>query len=155
MIEAWESLGAKLKDADPRALPAFFDTNVVPIIQRNLIFDALYSPAVDRTVSKRPYLTQKGYVGLGHEGMRIGDSVCILQGGPVPFLLRKTERRENVLVSDTYVHGIMDGEFMETNPALELFDSSDMGRNMGSRYWRRLQAVSVHEPMDGSRRNNL
>ena len=121
MIEAWESIGAKLKDADPRALPAFFDTNVVPIIQRNLIFDALYSPAVDRTVSKRPYLTQKGYVGLGHEGMRIGDSVCILQGGPVPFLLRKTERGDYVLVSDTYVHGIMDGEFMKTKPELEVF----------------------------------
>ena len=155
IIEAWESLGAKLKDPDPRTLNSFFQEKFAPTIQRNSIFDALYLPAVGKTVLRRPYLTQKGYVGLGHEGMRIGDSVCILQGGPVPFLLRKTERRENVLVSDTYVHGIMDGEFMETNPALELFDSSDMGRNMGSRYWRRLQAVSVHEPMDGSRRNNL
>ena len=121
IIEAWESLGAKLKDPDPRTLPAFFQEKFAPIIQRNAIFRTLYLPAVDRTVSKRSYLTQKGYVGLGHEGMRIGDAVCILQGGPVPFLLRKTERGEYVLVSDTYVHGIMDGEFMKTKPELEVF----------------------------------
>ena len=119
IIEARESLGAKLKDPDPRLLPAFVQKNVIPIIQRNSIFDALYLPAVSRTVFRKPYLTQKGYVGLGHEGMRIGDLVCILQGGPVPFLLRKTERGEYVFVSDTYVHGIMDGECMKTKPELE------------------------------------
>ena len=54
--------------------------------------------------------------------MRIGDLVCILQGGPVPFLLRRTGRGEYVLVGDTYVHGIMDGEFMKTKPESEVFD---------------------------------
>ena len=53
--------------------------------------------------------------------MRIGDMVCIFQGGPVPFLLRRTERGEYILVSDTYVHGIMDGEFMKTKPDLGVF----------------------------------
>ena len=92
IIKAWESLGARPKDPDLRARTAFFKKNVAPNIVGNSAFYGLYSPAVGRTVSRRPYLTQKGYVGLGHEGMRIGDLVCILQGGPVLFLLRKTEK---------------------------------------------------------------
>ena len=120
-IEAWKSIGVRLGDQDPRPLPAFLQNEVLPIVQKESRHYALYRPAIMRTVSRKPYLTQKGYVGLGHEGMQVGDLVCILQGGPVPFLLRRTERGEHVLVRDTYVHGIMDGEFMKTRPALETF----------------------------------
>ena len=120
-IEAWKSIGVRLGDPDPRPLPAFLQNEVLPIVQKESRHYALYRPAIMRTVSRRPYLTQKGYVGLGHEGMRVGDLVCILQGGPVPFLLRRTERGEYVFVRDTYVHGIMDGEFMKTRPGLETF----------------------------------
>ena len=120
-IEAWKSLGVRLGGPEPRLLPAFLQNEVLPIVQKESRHYALYRPAIMRTVSRRPYLTQKGYVGLGHEGMRVGDLVCILQGGPVPFLLRRTERGEHVLVRDTYVHGIMDGEFMKMRPELETF----------------------------------
>ena len=120
-IEAWKSIGVRLGGPDPRPLPAFLQNDVLPIVQRESRHYALYRPAIMRTVSRRPYLTQKGYVGLGHEGMRVGDLVCILQGGPVPFLLRRTETGEYVLIRDTYVHGIMDGEFMKTKPEMETF----------------------------------
>ena len=120
-IEAWKSIGVRLGDPDPRPLPAFLQNNVLPIVREESRHVTLYRPAITRTVPRRPYLTQKGYVGLGHEGMLAGDLVCILQGGPVPFLLRSTQRGEYVLVSDTYVHGIMDGEFMATRPELEVF----------------------------------
>ena len=53
--------------------------------------------------------------------MRIGDLVCILQWVPVPFMLRRTGRGEYVLISDTYVHGIMDEGFMKTKPESEVF----------------------------------
>ena len=120
-IEAWNSLSIKRGDPDSRPVHAFFQNSFLPIVKNEFRFYTLYKNAVARTVSRRPYLTQKGYVGLGHEGMRVGDLMCILQGGPVPFLLRRTERGEYVLVSDTYVHGIMDGEFMKTRPELEIF----------------------------------
>ena len=90
-IEAWKSIGVKLGGPDPRSLPAFLQTNVLPIIQKESRHYALYRQAIMRTVSRRPYLTQTGYVGLGHEGMRVGDFVCILHGATVPFLLRRTE----------------------------------------------------------------
>ncbi len=119
-IDAWKSLGVKIGDPDPVFL-AFLQNNALPIIQKESRYYFQYQSAVQKTGFRRPYLTQKGYVGLGREGMRVGDLVCILQGGQVPFLLRRTERGEYVLVSDTYVHGIMDGEFMKTRPDLEVF----------------------------------
>ncbi|KAF8851953.1 hypothetical protein BDZ45DRAFT_600670 [Acephala macrosclerotiorum] len=42
------------------------------------------------------FLTAGGYLGLGHEGFNVGDIVCILSGGEVP-----------------YVHGVMDGEVVD------------------------------------------
>ena len=50
IIEAWESLGAKMKDPDPRPLPAFVQKNVIPIIKRNSSFEALYLPAVGKPI---------------------------------------------------------------------------------------------------------
>src|SRR2546423_1846421 len=38
---------------------------------------------------KDMFLTAQGYLGLGHEGFQVGDTVCILSGGDVPFLLRE------------------------------------------------------------------
>ena len=59
ITKAWESLGARPEDPDRRARTAFFAKNVTPVIIGNPTFDGLYSPAVGRTVSRRPYLTQK------------------------------------------------------------------------------------------------
>ncbi|KAF8851069.1 hypothetical protein BDZ45DRAFT_602030 [Acephala macrosclerotiorum] len=38
------------------------------------------------------FLTEQGYLGLGQEGVRKGDIVCVFCGGDVPFLLRKSEK---------------------------------------------------------------
>lgn len=65
---------------------------------------------------KDMFLTTRGYVGLGQEGFRSGDVVCILLGGEVPYLLRQSASPHTGhfnLLSECYVHGIMDGEAME------------------------------------------
>ena len=62
------------------------------------------------------FLTTRGYVGLGQEGFRSGDVVCILLGGEVPYLLRQSASPHMGyfnLLSECYVHGIMDGEAMK------------------------------------------
>ena len=67
---------------------------------------------------KDMFLTTRGYLGLGHEGFRIGVVVCIFVGGEVPFLLRQViapHNRRFQLLSECYVHGVMDGEAMN-NP---------------------------------------
>ncbi|KAM5344500.1 hypothetical protein ACJ41O_013036 [Fusarium nematophilum] len=67
----------------------------------------------------RPFLTTRGYVGLGPAYMVAGDVVAIFYGLPVPFVLRpqaeeksqEKGRQMYQLIGEAYVHGIMDGEF--------------------------------------------
>jgi hypothetical protein len=59
------------------------------------------------------FLTTRGYLGLGQEGFRPGDIVCILSGGEVPFLLRQLRPQHPEafhFLGECYVHGVMDGE---------------------------------------------
>jgi hypothetical protein len=67
--------------------------------------------------------TDTGFIGLGPRNMREGDEVCILQGGRVPYILRRVpseasegesqSRDEWNLVGECYVSGIMYGELVE------------------------------------------
>ena len=88
------------------------------------------SSVTSGTVNKRPFVTRKGYLGIGPYDVKVGDVVYILKGSNVPMVLRNkselTARLEpqegNVhqievfsLIGDSYVHGIMDGEYFEAN----------------------------------------
>ena len=45
--------------------------------------------------------------------MQIGDAVCVLSGGSIPFVLRKLctkgRKQRYVLIEEAYVHGLMKG----------------------------------------------
>lgn len=56
-------------------------------------------------------------MGLGSANMQSGDLVCILTGSPVPWLIRR-DGEDYILVGECYVHGIMNGEVMETEALL-------------------------------------
>jgi hypothetical protein len=58
------------------------------------------------------FITLKGYMGLGPSPLQLGDIVCILFGGIVPFILRPKNGYYQ-LVGDAYVHGIMEGEAIQ------------------------------------------
>ena len=58
---------------------------------------------------RRLFMTETGFIGLGPEVLRVGDRVCVLAGGPVPYILR--EGHEHYLfIGESYVYGIMEGE---------------------------------------------
>ncbi|TEY70248.1 hypothetical protein BOTCAL_0108g00030 [Botryotinia calthae] len=72
----------------------------------------------------RMFETDSGYLGMGQEGMKVGDEVCLFYGGQTPYIIREVTdyqnkglseplRHEYVLVGDCYVDGWMDGEAME------------------------------------------
>ena len=68
-----------------------------------------------RHVNRTFFVTEKGYMGLSHLGTMAGDSVHVLFGSRVPFILRKVEPPKQsggcyYFVGAAYVHGIMDGE---------------------------------------------
>jgi len=69
---------------------------------------------------RRFFITCKGHIGLGRPSMKPGDSVCILSGGQVPFLLRKDGNHYH-FVGESYIHGLMKGEVMHHEFEMEEF----------------------------------
>ncbi|KAK4460421.1 heterokaryon incompatibility protein-domain-containing protein [Cladorrhinum samala] len=71
-----------------------------------------------RVMAKRClFVTENGWLGICLDVANEDDEVWVLEGGAVPYVLRKTgdeveiELDEGRLWGETYVHGIMDGEF--------------------------------------------
>jgi hypothetical protein len=69
--------------------------------------------------NRRPYISKQGYVGLGPISMLPGDVICIFLGAQLPYILRRTETDLYKLIGEGYVHGIMDGEYIERKPRRE------------------------------------
>jgi hypothetical protein len=57
--------------------------------------------------------TNGGYLGRVPRGTEVGDKICILFGGCVPFALRESSGGYFKFIEKCYVYGIMDGEAME------------------------------------------
>jgi hypothetical protein len=55
-------------------------------------------------------VTEQGYVGLVPTSSQIGDEVYLLGGVTVPFVLRQKNGMKFVLIGDSYIHGVMEGE---------------------------------------------
>ena len=66
------------------------------------------------------FVTETGYIGLGHPETAVGDEVHLVQGSDTPFVLRKTDGHYE-LIGETYVHGIMDGELVDDDTEFEWF----------------------------------
>lgn len=69
--------------------------------------------AFNKLSKRRPFRSERGYIGLGPIGMCRGDSIWILPGADVPFVLRPARDDNFSVVGEAYVHKIMDGEFFE------------------------------------------
>ncbi len=67
---------------------------------------------------RRPFATKKGYIGVGPRDMREGDSVVLICGLEAPMILRRLQNGRYIVIGDSYVHGIMDGEFMDDPNAM-------------------------------------
>ena len=67
-------------------------------------------------------VTEKGYMGLVPHCAKVGDTLAVILGAAIPFVLRKSgefvfsnsaqSRTVWALVGDSYVHGVMDGEIV-------------------------------------------
>jgi hypothetical protein len=52
---------------------------------------------------------EDGYLGLAPKGATAGDIICVLEGCPVPVVLREVDAHF-VLVGTCFAEGLMDGE---------------------------------------------
>ncbi|KAJ8128994.1 hypothetical protein O1611_g4638 [Lasiodiplodia mahajangana] len=74
--------------------------------RRNFLLDNLNCT----TVGRRLFRTTNGYIGLGPAAAVAGDSVCMLSGGRLLYILRALSEGTYEFIGECYVHGLMDGE---------------------------------------------
>ncbi|KAI0162297.1 heterokaryon incompatibility protein-domain-containing protein [Xylariaceae sp. FL1272] len=62
--------------------------------------------------SIRPFITRKGYIGLGPPTTQPGNLLCVFFGSHIPHILRAEPETEETytFVGDAYTYGLMDGE---------------------------------------------
>ena len=88
------SYTAVLGPNNPASIPATGDSQ-------------LYRDAVGLE-NRDVFVTQTGYIGLGHPDIVEGDKLHLVQGSDTPFMMRKSQGHHE-LIGETHVHGIMDG----------------------------------------------
>ncbi|OTB02997.1 hypothetical protein M426DRAFT_264004 [Hypoxylon sp. CI-4A] len=80
------------------------------------------SHACQVSYGRKLFISKKGYIGLAPEGAQEGDEIWVLDGGRLPLILRRldtkpgdTSEPKYTFVGGSYVHGIMEGEFVEAS----------------------------------------
>jgi hypothetical protein len=93
-------------------------------LKNNLVHNSVFMNAVQKfTIGRNMCVTAGGFLGRVPMGSAIGDKICILFGGCVPFVLRDSDGGYFKFIGECYIHGIMDGE------AMEGLDTESMGEN--------------------------
>jgi hypothetical protein len=80
-----------------------------------------YYGALRQQYNRRPFLSEKGYVGLAPDTARVGDQAVILLGSKFTYVVRRIEGTFYRLVGEAYVHGIMYGEYLTRDRILDEF----------------------------------
>ena len=66
------------------------------------------------TVNGRAFFTTRnGYIGIGHNSLKVGDLVCVIFGYKMALLLRPAGNWTYTVQGECYLDGIMDGEAMQ------------------------------------------
>ncbi|KAK0672252.1 heterokaryon incompatibility protein-domain-containing protein [Cercophora samala] len=83
---------------------------------------SVYRMLLGRVGKRRPFITERGYVGLGPISTRAGDMVVAFAGAPITYLVRPTARKGHFeFLGDGYCDGVMDGEAWDEQKAETLF----------------------------------
>lgn len=64
------------------------------------------------SAQRRLFVTKDGYMGTAPMGAQQGDRICVLLGCNVPLLIRP-EGDDFLIIGDTYIYGMMNGEVMQ------------------------------------------
>lgn len=89
-------------------------------VKQNFLPFACFRCQLGRMYDSRPFISERGYVGLCPLKSQPGDSIAIFRGARVPYTIRKVEGNDCwTLIGESHVYGLMDGEFMATDPTFE------------------------------------
>jgi hypothetical protein len=95
------------------------------MITDDIVRHRLFEESLLQVGNRVLFTTANGYAGLGPQGLKKGDIICIILGAATPFIIRESELVERagnedmvhgdgifVLVGECYTHGLMGGEGM-------------------------------------------
>ncbi|KAF2848132.1 hypothetical protein T440DRAFT_177737 [Plenodomus tracheiphilus IPT5] len=68
------------------------------------------------TKTRNLFVSQEGFLGLGPPCLEVGDTVCLLFGGAMSYVLRKLESGRYKFRGYCLVYGIMSGEALDSMP---------------------------------------
>jgi hypothetical protein len=71
--------------------------------------ESTYTRWIKLLHSRKPFISQTGFVGLSPMHVTPGDVICVFLGGRTPYILRQREDSNYDLVGEAYAHGIMYG----------------------------------------------
>lgn len=122
----------RLEFGDKPGYEAFLNYISLPLssepgYSRDAVFAAMFATGGYLTAmlaavpNRRPFKSDLDHLGIAPETAEVGDVICILHGATVPFILRPEANGRYRLLREAYVHGIIDGEFIDTAPATEQF----------------------------------
>jgi len=97
------------------------DCLATPLDERDLDWFSRFDGIVPKVVTDLPTFsngrhlseTQNGRLGSMPKGTKVGDKICILYGGNLPYVIRPCGEGKYTLVGDCYVNGLMYGEAMD------------------------------------------
>ena len=62
---------------------------------------------------RRFFWTRSGFMGIGPAAAKANDTICVLFGGQVLYVIRAKDGERHEFIGECYVHGFMDGEAVE------------------------------------------
>jgi len=83
-------------------------------LRNNYIPNSVFINSVQKfTTARNMCVTTGGYLGRVPRGSEVGDKICILFGGSIPFVLQDAGDGYFTFIGECYIHGIMDGEALK------------------------------------------
>ena len=105
---------ARLRKPTPSAVPADFEPGLPPPERLLRYCRPLIDEIAKNLDGRRLFVSKHNYLGIASHQTRVGDWISVLSGADMPFILRCREEDESLqLISEAYVHGIMNGEAVE------------------------------------------
>jgi heterokaryon incompatibility protein (HET) len=80
----------------------------------NIFKEAIMDASIG--LARWPFITERGYMGLGLDGIQVGDMVSVFESSLAPTVIRKdsdTNEKIYTLVCEAFVYGIMQGEALD------------------------------------------
>ena len=106
---------------EKQAIPGF--TDPLPLEKPDLLrfydYDLILDHISTWTMGRKLFVTKQGYIGLGPNGLWPDDIVFIAYGGKVPLVVRRQDN-QFLYVGDSYVQGLMNGECVDFDKAVDL-----------------------------------